>query len=535
MKTIFFPKSDVPVKVCPHRFGAVATYTEQTDSLFDSSRYGVEFYAHKYGARIGAFINNLTISDLTDLENSQKYGACKFDIYFPTDYWFNPNTGVYEVIPDYYGGTWTQSGIDAFAYDDGGVLKINDVVVSVGTTKSTRTPNIGSQMYTYSNGKYGWSTGGVLGTSKAIEIVKLQEYVINWYKSVFGKFPSSMSYRNGQTAGSPADIIFYLQARNSSTGMWNNTANAPTWYGKDGNGNLIGVPQQEITRDLLSNRANTMRWWDWIDSISGGTTIENSLNGVSNILALTIANKGWVNNFTHWHSTLSTLNESIKLGIYDTYFQTIATAIGSNHVHFCNYGEASEYLLFKECVDNVSAYSSGNSVKVALSLKDPFDGQTINESGFDAKIPYGRINTPISIEVDLSGTFLAGKNIKTNFGKVIDLGNNKVIVQLPFPKSKNEAVIEIELNESIVPDWLSITRPVISDVVVNGEIVTFKTDIPCYSTVFEKTDSNNVTKFGDRYVSEYKTSHEVIIGSTLGKTYHIGVISEVGNTNLYDL
>ena len=533
MKAIFFPKSEIPTKVCAHRYGAKMTYTEQTDSLFNSSRYAVEYYAHKYGYRVGAFINRLTQSGHTDLLESEKYGACKFDIYFTTDYWYNPITGNIEVIPDYYKTSWTQTGINTFGYVEGGVTKINGVAVSVGDAKTSSTPNIGTQMYAYSNGKYGWNNTGVFGQSAAKEIVLLQKNVTDWFRGIFGRFPSSMSYRNGNTGGAYIDVVFYLQCRNSGTGAWNNTANAPTWYGKNSDNNYLGVPQQDVDRNLLASRASTTRWWDWIDNIYN-ITLQQSLDAVKSIVTQTIGNGGWQNNFTHWHSAAETTKENIKLGSYNAYFGAISEAAGNNRIHFCNYGEASEYLLYRSCIDNIAAYKKGNRVAVAVSIKDVFADAVLQETGVDAKLPQRRIFTPVSIEVDLTGTPLQGKNVKSNYGKVINAGNNKVIVEIPFP-AENDGIMEVELYNNIFPDWLNIDKPTISNVVVNGQNVTFTTDIPCYCTIFEKTDANTISKFGDRLISEYKTNHVVKIGNASGNTYSIGVCTETGQTALYDL
>lgn len=526
MEVIFFPKSTIPINVCNHRYGADMTYTEQTDTIRDNSRYEVEFYAHKYGARVGAFITRASTDSVGDKLEAEKYGSCKFDIYFPTDTWYNIDKDIYEGIPDYYGAEWSQRGIDAFAYDDGG-LKIDGEPALIGSPKPTRYPNFGEQMYNCSGGRYGWS-GAVIGSSNALELTKLQENVINWYKNQINRYPSSMSYRNGANGGKDLMIVPFLQCRNSGTGMWNNIENSQTWYG-DG----LGNPDTPITREVLSSRASSSRFWDWAGSM--GSTIEESLTGVANLIGLTLTNNGWQNNFTHWHSAYNTSKDELKLKVYDDYFRTISEAKGASRIHFCNYGEASEYLIYKLCIDKVAAYQEGANIKVMVSLKDPFKGDKIENSNFDADLPYNRINTPISLEVDLSGTFLEGKNIKSNYGKVVNSGSNKIIVQVPFPKDKTKAVMGIKLFEVDTPEYLSIEQPIVSNVVVNGKNVSFKTDIPCFSVVFEKTDENNITKFKDRYVSEYKTLHSVEVGDDTSKSYHIGVISEAGITNLYDI
>lgn len=226
---------------------------------------------------------------------------------------------------------------------------------------------------------------------------------------------------------------------------------------------------------------------------------------------------------------------------YVTYDKTVVTEwYNSNDIDDntwksdANWRQGSNML-----VGDISISSEGNWVINGVDTGSRAQGEPgitpMIRINSDNHLEVSYTNGSSYVELSDNPVFTQFRVLNNKLQQSIDLGNNKVIVQLPFPKSKNEAVIEIELNESIYPDWLPITRPVISDVVVNGETVTFKTDIPCYSTVFEKTDNNNVTKFGDRYISELKTSHQVTIGSTSGKTYHIGVISEIGITNIYDI
>lgn len=530
MEVRFFPRAEFPAKICSHRYGSKMTYTEQTDSIFSTSRYGVEYYAHKYGFVVGCFLNNLVTSNRVDLLESHKYGACKFDVYFTTDYWFNPQTEQIEIIPDYNSTTWTQLGIDTFGYEEGGVTKINGVEVSIGSSKILRQPNIGVQMYEFSNGRYGWSSEGVFAPTNGIEVIKLQEYIIDWYYSVFSRYPSAMSYRNGRNEGRYMDVAFYLQCRNSSTGMWNDIANAPTWYGKDANGNYLGNPQQDINRALLSDRPSSTRWWDWVDNITPLATKTQALNAVKDILTLTLTNGGWQNNFTHWHSSANSAKEELKINSYDNYFSALKSVIGNQLVHFCNYGEASEYLTFKSCIEKVSAYAKGDKVGVAVSIKDIFYDEILPENLLSGKLPYSRVKTPISIEVDLSNTVLANKAIKTNYSKPVSLGDNKYIIEIPFP-ANNSSIIEIEISEANTEDYLSVSYPIISNLKYENNIITFDTDLACYSSVFEITDSNTIALVS-RQIKERKTKHSIQLSKVDGKSYQIGVITEANKTVL---
>lgn len=529
MKAIFFPGAEIPTRICPHRHGARMTYTEQTDSIFGSSRYAIEYYAHKYNARVGAFISKYN-GQLTEIESSQLYGACKFDVYFPTFLWLNPSTGVIEPIPDFEATAWSQKGIAAFGHVEDGVSKINGVPVTVGSPKGLRTPAHGAQMYAYSNGRYGWRDSA-FGDSRGFELLGVIKDMGDWYKGLLGNEPVAMSYSLGSDGGSEVGIVAFLQARNSGYTVAGNEPVAETWYGKDGNGNYLGYPGKEVTRDDLSSRPSSSRWYDSV--YSGGKTKEQSLRGVSELVALTLRNGGWANNFTHWHNLQGQADEEMRLHAYDDYFSAISRAAGDNHVHFCSYGEASEYLFYRCCVDNIAAYRKGNRVAVALSVVDNFKNSVLSGSGLDGKLPLGRIKTPISIEVDLTGTFLEGRNVRTTYGKAIDSGDNKVIVEIPFP-SRGQGVVEIEIFDNIQPEWKSPGKPFISNLVEKDGDVTFMTNHPCHSCVFEITDIDNIA-LSQRNMGDLKTGHHFSFAKSEGKKYAVGIINECGVTALRDI
>lgn len=523
MKAIFFPKSELPVKVCSHRYGSKMTITEQTDKIVSTSRYAVEYYAHKHGLRVGSFYDT-SIGDKTDLVEAQKYGCCKFDLYSTELMWYNPTTKVIEFIPDFFGDKWTQAGIDAFGYLEGGVTKINGVAVSVGDPKTVRTPTPGIQMYEYSNGKYGWSSLGVFGNSHAEEVIKYLEYDLKNFYNIFGFFPSAKSYSYGIYQASSLSIIPFLQARNSITHGDNGS-----WYGKDADGNYLGKPNRDLTRDYLKSRGSCTRAWD--DIVNNVRSKSDELTYVAGLIAECLINGGWYNDFTHWHSVQESTTQGMNLSYFDDYFDTIKTAIGANQIYSCSWGEATEYMIFRTCVGNVSAYVDGNRVKVAVYVNDPFKGTVLTETNLDGKLPEGLIKTPISVEVDLSNTPLEACNVKTTFGKVVNAGSNKVIVEIPFPE-KNEGISEIEIYNCVEPEFLSLEIPIISNFENSDGVVTFDTDIPCYSMLFSITDEDNISKVGERQVDEYKTHHHVVVKDT--GSFSLGVISEAGKTAVYD-
>lgn len=530
MNILFFPKSELPVSVCSHRYGADMTYTEQSDSFThglprESTRDTMEYYAHKYGARLGCFIqpdNVEMYNSVRDMRDTEKYGIIKFDTYFRGYQWYNPTKGVIEWIPDLNSVTWSQEGIDAFGYEEDGVIKINGVEVSVGSSKSSGHPQHGNEMYAYSNGKYGWDANGNMGQSDGIEFFNVLDNHVDLFYDILHRYSSAASYGYGLTSIAPQMIEKYLQCRDSRRTDPSQGLVAPTWYGKDTNNNYLGYPQQDITKTLLRSRGSSTRWWDSV--IAGACTKSEMITFLTQLAALTASNHGWQNNFTHWQTCNDTEDVNMKIGAYDDYWAALLVGFGNSNVHFCSYGEATEYMVFRSNVEKVSAYEKGSDVYVAVKVVEKY-----------GQLPERRIYTPLSVIVDLTGTALAGKNITATSGKIANLGSNRVLVEVPYPYADNNGVSAVKLFEVENADYIALGRPVISNVVINGDIVTFNTDIPCYSEVFEITNANDISRYKPRYIDSLKTSHEVKIKSSSNKDFAIGVISEIGKTNLYNL
>lgn len=530
MDTLFFPKSELPVSVCSHRYGADMTYTEQSDSFThglprESTRDTMEYYAHKYGARLGCFIqpdNVEMYNSVRDMRDTEKYGIIKFDTYFRGYQWYNPTKGVIEWIPDFSKTSWTQDGITAFGYEEDGVIKINGVEVSVGSPKSSGHPRHGEEMYAYSNGKYGWDENGNMGQSDGIEFFNVLDNHVNLFYELFHRYSSAASYGYGISSIAPQMIEKYLQCRDSGKTDPSQGLVALTWYGKDVNNNYLGYPQQDVTKALLRSRASSTRWWDSIDS--DACTKAEMMTYLTQLAALTASNHGWQNNFTHWQGCNDTEKTDIKIEAYDDYWTALFAGFGNSNVHFCSYGEATEYMVFRNNIQKVAAFEKDRNVYVAVKVLEKY-----------GELPSRRIYTPLSVIIDLTGTALVGKNIMATSGKVANLGNNRVLVEVPYPYADNNGVSAVKLYEVESSNYFSLDRPIISNVLRSGDTVTFNTDIPCYSEVFEITNANEIWRYGNRYIDELKTSHEVKIGSNNSKSYSIGVISEIGKTNLYNI
>lgn len=501
MKVKFWPKGTIiPAVICNHRFDAVMTYSHQTDTRYESSIYAGELYGFKNNVRLGAFSTNIGDYYTEGIAGAQETGLMNHDIYFMTDYWKNPTTGVVEVIPDYYATAYTAAGAAVFA---------NAVV---GAAKTARQPNHGAQMYTISNGAYGYNpTTGVSGANNQQELIGVIEDMQNWLESLTGRKPSSFSFRNGENGSQAQQLPFWLGGRVSSTGN-PNTVDADTRYG-----NNLGFPALPAARFDFIHYANTDRFSDY------PTFTQEQVDAyVRTQMQKTLANHGWYRSFAHWH----TLKADGKMADLGRYLGIIREEAGSNFIWTCGNGEALEYMFLRELASRSTVQQNGNRLHVIVDVVDKY--KAVNNFGITNKVPLIQFNTPLSVKVDLTGTVLAGKQVKSSFSKVRNLGNNQYIVEVPY-HSDEERFAVVELLEG-TGGAFNTARPTGTALISNG-VITVTTNMPVKVAVFA------VTAGGSEYNSliyarsnELKSIHTIPVIS--GNDYRVGIISEFGQANL---
>src|SRR5690606_17242551 len=95
------------------------------------------------------------------------------------------------------------------------------------------------------------------------------------------------------------------------------------------------------------------------------------------------------------------------------------------------------YYVLANSIDKIGSYVHDSKAFVFIRFKDMFLGSDTN--GINNAIDPTRITTPISIEIDLSGTALAGKNIASDQAVMVrSLGSNKWIINVrPVNTFKN--------------------------------------------------------------------------------------------------
>jgi hypothetical protein len=311
-----------------------------------------------------------------------------------------------------------------------------------------------------------------------------------WFKDVTrGRECSAVSFAGGNTGWINDTDDFYLTGRNSLSGTDN--------YGQN-NGVFLGTPNLAYTVLNYRNRPNTIRWFD------EGLTMPQ----IATALANTIATRGWFQNFTHWHN----LSSGGILYKQDDYYQTLRAQLVTSGVkgYFCSAGEAAEYMVYRSLITRKSCYTSNqNTVIVALEVSNIIFSNLLN--------------TPVSVQIDLSTSPLAGKNISCVGCEIISLGSDDYIINIPFVKSQAlTQVISVEIKEG-VQEYRTETQPTIN-ITTDGTTATIETDVETVAIVFIKlagAGDETYTKY-NRYLT-YSTSHEVTGLNFTTYDYAVGV------------
>lgn len=461
------------------RYGADYAISSNSDVWSGVNQERVEFMAWKYGIRSTVFEESTS----TPVSRDQyTQGIFESSIYWLTDRY---NNGTYAVdIPDYYSDTWTSAGVSAFP------------VAVLGEAKPTRYPNLGTQMMYISGGLVGiqldvpytdWDKG--LTPSVGVDPDESPNANIiatgtNGDGMILGYLTTSIqgnigySYRNGQE-GTRQLYEKYLQGgRNSS----DSKVSLGEWF-----------DSYEITSRADISYPSTSRVMDTTDIY----TVEQNIDNVeANLEAKTIPNGGWYNNFTHWWSA--------NMFNFESFYSRLKTVKDRNSEICWDAGmsEAVGYLWFKDMITGVAF--NGSVITVNIDNKYNLD--------------LTKIFTPISIEIDLTGTSLSGKNITANQGRVRSLGSDKFIVEV-YATS-----LSTTISQTSNPDYINLDYPVLLTDNFMTDTLTVTTDVLTKVTLF----SDEVGTVIERKYTD-SDSH-VFTGLSSGQTYYLGIMSRENKT-----
>ncbi|MCE5252060.1 T9SS type A sorting domain-containing protein [bacterium] len=450
---------------CDHRYGAVASWSQCTDVLVPSTRYDAELWGFKYNLALTVFDSPFSITVTTDKSECSQTGRLSWEVYFQIDRWVNPDGWEYPkdykyysekdypYIPDYFLKEWTEVGQHYFPD------------VTVGAVKPYKYPNHGQQLYDLSGGRYGYNWQN--GRSGEIDVVSdLIVYHREWVKQISGRYPSCFSYRMGEIGVRYAMEKWFIAGRNSA---FNASGKSRTSYGVSKiTGKYLGYPDRfNYTADEAICQPSSTRYWDCWNTKLSSQAFETRIEGIAyceSVLEKTLENHGWYNDFTHWHDTCK--------DDLEVFFASQRFAIGDAFVFTGGYGECMQHRFLRDSVDNITTRWEGNTCIIE-----------VHESNWIGGLPIEVFSIPLSVQVDLSGTALAGNDITSNDSPGIrKIAPNLFSVDVPFTAQGN--FLPVHIAPTTTPHYLDFVRPNFLSITAADRILTVETDKPVRLALF---------------------------------------------------
>ncbi|MCE5089233.1 hypothetical protein [Staphylococcus devriesei] len=233
-----------------------------------------------------------------------------------------------------------------------------------------------------------------------------------------------------------------------------------------------------------------------------------ALNNSETNLQKAIDNKGWFNDFSHWHwaEFYGDKNQWSQ-------FMERQKSLLSN-VNYVSLGasEAVEYMWLRKQFKRGGLYESDNDLVLLC--------ETINAE----QLPYQAIDTTLSVKVDTTGTILENKDI-TGPTQIIKTDINQYIVQVPYQKLSGFSTIRLKATDR--PNYVTRDLPKLNSVSLNGTLLNIETDIPTKLAVFSTDkDAELYTASVVERHNVFSKTHSINIGDTTNKDIYVGVISE---------
>lgn len=344
-----------------------------------------------------------------------------------------------------------------------------------------------------------WNTGAVAPTY--LEAYALVE---PWFEGMTGRKPSAASFAGGNTGLAVQIVQHFLSGRNSDVGQSN---------------------YEDYNQNVWKNLASTIRWSD-------AMPVQLTWSEVSTILTNVANAGGWLRNFTHWHN----LNPD-RVHLQGEFYQTINDTLNliEKTAHFCSFGEATEYAMYRDLVSRAVCYKSVNGrLRIALEFDGLEDVLQVGQYATEKSLfLQDRLKTPISVKIDLTGTEFSGKDFNSLNCDIIKLNANEFIVNVPFRiDPETNKIMVVELVETVTPDYRTFTVPT-GSATPSGSTLNVTTNKPCYMVLFVKGSAEAEDKYTlkERHMF-MKTEYSFAELDFATKTYKVGIIDKFENMNL---
>ena len=320
---------------------------------------------------------------------------------------------------------------------------------------------------------------GIFDVGTYFRATKPLEPQTEWLYNLLGKIPAYWSYANGIRDNDEFALRNSLVTRMSSV--------SDTSYDFD---------------DRLGHKTSSLFNYN-VRDIDTPTAINNAKYA----LQQTINNNGWYNDFSHWHwaELYGDKNQFEQLMIE---FKTLL-----NGINYISLGasEAIEYMWLRKQFKRGGLYQDGNEL-VLLS-------DVINDNA----LPYGVIDSTLSVQIDLTGTILENKEITSN-ADILKVASNQFIVQVPY--SKYDGFRTVRIKETSSPTYLNFSKPTIVSKQLNSDTLTVVTDRPTNVVVFTTPTGAELYQAGLVGRSNImSTKHTFKLDSVTNKDFYIGAIT----------
>lgn len=320
---------------------------------------------------------------------------------------------------------------------------------------------------------------GIFDVGTYFRATKPLEPQTEWLYNLLGKIPAYWSYANGIRDNDEFALRNSLVTRMSSV--------SDTSYDFD---------------DRLGHKTSSLFNYN-VRDIDTPTAINNAKYA----LQQTINNNGWYNDFSHWHwaELYGDKNQFEQLMIE---FKTLL-----NGINYISLGasEAIEYMWLRKQFKRGGLYQDGNEL-VLLS-------DVIN----DNSLPYGVIDSTLSVQIDLTGTILENKDITSNTD-ILKVDDNKFIVQIPY--SKYDGFRTVRIKETTTTNYLKFNKPAIVSKQISGDTLTVVTDRPSNIVLFNTpigAELYQASLVGRSNIMS--TKHTFKLDNVANKDFYIGAIT----------
>lgn len=327
---------------------------------------------------------------------------------------------------------------------------------------------------------------GVFDVGAYFRATKPLEPQTEWLYNLLGKIPAYWSYANGIRDNDEFALQNSLLTRMSGV--------SDTSYDFD---------------DRLGHKTSSLFNYNVRD-----IDMPTAINNAKSALQQAIDEKGWYNDFSHWHwaELYGDKNQFEQLMIE---FKTLL-----NGINYLPLGasEAIEYMWLRKQFKRGGLYQDGNEL-VLLS-------EVINNSN----LPYGVIDSTLSVQIDLTGTILEGKEIMSN-ADILKVASNNFIIQVPY--SKYDGFRTVRIKETTTPNYLDFSLPTVTRAQKSGSDLTVATDKPTNIVVF--TTPTSAELYQASLVSRsniMNNNHTIKLPDVTGKDVYVGAITKEKQTTL---